>query len=75
MEKTIAKTEYVVGWSTKQNNQHIRRTTNYFEESEYNKAYSKYLLVSNRARVIYCYMNRRIEYTDSSVKLVQLYHL
>lgn len=75
MEKTITKTEYVVGWSTKQNNLHIRRTTNYFEESEYNKAYSKYLLVSNRARVIYCYMNRRIEYTDGSVKLIQLYHL
>lgn len=75
MEKTIAKTEYVVGWSTKQNNLHIRRTARYFNESEYDKAYSKYLILSNRARVIYCYMNRRIEYTDGSVKLIQLYHL
>lgn len=75
MEKTIAKIEWVVGWSTKQNNTHIRRTTNYFEESEYNKAYSKYLLVSNRARVIYCYMNRRIEYTDGSVKIERKYFL
>lgn len=75
MEKTIAKSEYVVGWSTKQNNLHIRRIVRYFSESEYDKAYSKYLLVSNWARVIYCYMNRRIEYTDGSVKLIQLYHL
>lgn len=75
MEKTIAKTEYVVGWSTKQPNTHIRRTTNYFVESEYNKAYSKYLLVSNRARVIACYMNRRIEYTDGSVKLERMYNV
>ena len=75
MEKKIAKTEYVVGWSTKQNNTHIRRTTNYFGEFEYIRALSKYNLVANRARVIYCYMNRRIEYTDGSVKLVQLYHL
>lgn len=75
MEKTIAKTEYVVGWSTKQNNQHIRHTANYFEESEYNKAYSKYLLVSNRGRVISCYINRRIEYTDGSVKIVRLWNI
>lgn len=75
MEKKIAKTEYVVGWSTKQKNLHIRRIVRYFNESEYDKAYSKYLFVSNCARVNYFYMNRRIEYTDGSIKLVQLYHL
>lgn len=75
MEKTIAKTEYVVGWSTKQNNLHIRRTTNYFGEFEFNRAYSKYLLVSNRKKVIFCYMNRRIEYTDGSVKIVRLWNI
>lgn len=74
MEKTIAKTEYVVGWSTKQNNLHIRHTTNYFGEFEFNRAYSKYLLVSNRKKVISCYMNRRIEYTDGSVKIVRLWN-
>ena len=75
MEKIIAKTEYVVGWSTKQNNLHIRRTTNYFGEFEYICALSKYNLVANRDKVIYCYMNRRIEYTDGSVKIERMYHV
>lgn len=73
MEKTIAKIEYVVGWSTKQNNTHIRRTTNRFGESEYNKAYSKYLWLTNRDRVIFCYMNQRTEYTDGLVKIEKLF--
>ena len=75
MEKTIAKIEWVVGWSTKQANTHVRRTTNYFGEFQYNDAYSKYILVSNRHNVIYCYLNKRIEYTDGSVKIVRKYHL
>ena len=75
MEKTIAQKGYVVGWSTKQANTHIRRTTNYFGEFEYVRALSKYTLVSNRHNVVYCYMNRRIEYTDGSVKLVRMYHV
>ncbi len=75
MEKTIAKTEYVVGWSTKQNNLHIRRTTNYFGEFEFSRAYSKYILLSNRTKVISCYMDRRIEYSDGSVKIVRLWNI
>ena len=75
MEKTIAQKGYVVGWSTKQNNLHIRHTTNYFGEFEYIRALSKYNLVANRDKVISCYMNRRIEYTDGSVKLERMYHV
>lgn len=75
MEKTIAKIEWVVGWSTKQANTHVRRTTNYFGEFQYNDAYSKYILVSNRHNVIYCYLNKRIEYADGSVKIERKYHL
>lgn len=75
MEKTIAKIEWVVGWSTKQANTHVRRTTNYFGEFQFIRALSKYTLVSNRHNVIYCYLNKRIEYTDGSVKIERKYHL
>ena len=75
MEKIIEKIEWVVGWSTKQANNHIRRTTNYFGEKEYNRAYSKYILMSNKDRVVYCYINRRIQYTDGSVKIERKYSI
>ena len=75
MEKTIAKIEWVVGWSTKQNNLHIRRTTNYFGEFEFVRAMSKYILMSNRSKVIACYLDKRIEYTDGSVKLERKYNI
>lgn len=75
MEKIIEKIEWVVGWSTKQANTQIRRTTNYFGEKEYNRAYSKYILMSNKDRVVYCYMNRRIQYTDGSVKIERKYSI
>ena len=75
MERTIEKIEWVVGWSTKQNNLHIRRTTNYFDECDFNKAYAKYLLMSNKSHVIYCYMNKRVQYADGSVKLERIYSM
>lgn len=51
MEKTISEKGYIVGWSTKQANTHIRVTTNRFGEFEYIRALSKYNLVSNRQMV------------------------
>lgn len=75
MEKTIAKIEWVVGWATKQTNNHVRRTRNYFGEFQFNDAYSKYILVSNRHNVIYCYLNKHIEYADGSVKIEYKHHL
>lgn len=71
MEKEIVSITYVVGWSTKQANTHVRRTTNYFEKRE--DAEKKYIRVSNRDRVIYCYMNKRTEYNDGSVHLERIY--
>lgn len=75
MEKNIVSKTWIVGWSTKQNNQHIRRTTNCFGEFEYIRALSKYNLVANRAKVIYCHLSKRIEYEDGSVVVKTLYHV
>lgn len=75
MEKTILEKGYIVGWSTKQANTHIRVTTNRFGQFEYIRAFAKYNLVSNRHNVIYCYMNKRTEYTDGSVKIERMYTL
>ena len=75
MEKTIEKIEWVVGWSTKQNNGHIRRTTNYFNFFEMPQAISKYIKMSNKDRVIYCYINKRTQYADGSVRLERKYKM
>lgn len=69
------KINYIVGWSTKQSNQHIRRTSNTFGEFEFQQALKKYLILSNRDRVIYCYLNIRKEYEDGSVEVKNLYHV
>ena len=75
MEKTILEKGYIVGWSTKQANTHIRVTTNRFGEFEYIRALSKYIHLSNRHNVIYCYMSKRTKYTDGSVKIERMYTL
>lgn len=71
MEKEIARINYVVGWSTKQANTFIRRSVRYFET--YADAFEKYIAVGKKKRVIYCYLNKRTEYTDGSVKIERIY--
>lgn len=75
MEKIIVSETWIVGWSTKQNNQHIRRTVRRFGLSEFFRAYQKFLLMSNRDKVIYCHLSKRIEYEDGSIVVKTLYHV
>lgn len=75
MEKIVVKTEWIVGWSTKQSNTNVRTTTNKFGEFEYMQAYCKYIKLSNKHNVIYCYLNMRKEYTDGSVEITPIYHV
>ena len=76
MEKRIENKCFVVGWTTRG---HRGLAGNLFRYSrriaDYEEAFKKYSIISNKDRTVYCYLDERVEYSDGSVRRINVYHI